>query len=86
MDKKWILIEKMNEELKKNIIHPKIGLKYPYLKPGQIGHLLSFIKTLKDAQKYNYKSILFLEDDALIVDNFEKNLKKCLNMYLRIGI
>ena len=77
IDRKWILIEKMNEELKKkNIIHPKMGLKYPYLKPGQIGHLLSFIKTLKDAQKYNYKSILFLEDDALIVDNFEKKFKK----------
>jgi GR25 family glycosyltransferase involved in LPS biosynthesis len=74
---KWKYIEKMNEILKKkNLIHLKMGIKYPYLKPGQIGHLLSFIKTLKHAQKYNYKSILILEDDAVIVNNFKEKFKK----------
>ena len=73
---KWTYIEKMNENLKKKgLMHYKIGIKYPYLKPGQIGHLLSFIKTLKHAQKYNYKSILILEDDAVIMDNFVNNFK-----------
>ena len=41
---KWLFAEKMNHALqKKNIIHHKVGTKYDYLRPGEIGHLLSFI-------------------------------------------
>lgn len=73
IEDKWIEVEKMNEALKKeNIIHEKVGNKYEYLKPGEIGHLLSFIGIMKDALKKNYKNILILEDDSIIEDNFRE--------------
>ena len=77
---KWIFIEKMNEELKsKKIIDKKVGNKYEYLRPGEIGHLLSFIKIMGNALDNNYETILLLEDDAVINDDFKKKFMKSYN-------
>ena len=67
----------MNHKLQdENIVHNKVGKKYGYLRPGEIGHLLSFIKIMKDALKKKYKNILIFEDDAVIEDDFK-------NIFLR---
>jgi GR25 family glycosyltransferase involved in LPS biosynthesis len=77
IDEKWILTENMNKKLQeKNIIHKKVGDKYKYLRPGEIGHLLSFIKIMKDALKKKYKKILILEDDSVIEEDFKENFLK----------
>ena len=74
---KWKYVDKMNDELiKKNIIHKDVGSKYKRLRPGEIGHLLSFIKIFKDAIDKNYHRILLLEDDAIIKDDFKNKFIK----------
>ena len=69
---KWKYVDKMNDELiKRKIVHKKVGIKYKRLRPGEIGHLLSFKKIFKDALKNKYHRILILEDDSILVDNFK---------------
>lgn len=81
---KWLYIEKMNEDLKKKgHISSDVGYtdkhKYPYLRPGQIGHLNSFLNIFQDALKKNYQTILVLEDDCLFPNDFKKKFFKTFN-------
>lgn len=77
---KWILIEKMNEKLKnEGIVSKEIGYKYPYIRPGELGHLASFLKIFQDALKKNYQKILVLEDDAVFVNDFRDKFFKSYN-------
>jgi len=46
---------------------------------GALGCLLSHIECLKDAQKNGYNNILILEDDFIIIDNFDEKLKNFMN-------
>ena len=83
INEKWLLIEKMNEKLKKkNIISKYVGDIYPYLRPGEIGHLISFIKICKDAKDKKYEKILILEDDATF--NTKSFKKKFLKAYKNV--
>lgn len=44
----------------------------PYMKPGDIGSLLTHINLFKDAQKNGYKNFLMLEDDVEFVENLQE--------------
>ena len=75
--KKWNLIEKMNERLKKEgHVHRDVGnndkSKYPYMRPGELGHLASFLKIFQDIVKKGYQQVLILEDDCIFIENFKK--------------
>lgn len=79
-EEKWNLIEKMNESLKKDgHVSELVGNKYPYMRPGELGHLNSFLKVFQDALKKNYQKILILEDDCQFIDNFKKEFYKSYN-------
>lgn len=94
-NKKWLLMDKMIDKLKKtkvinnynyskNIINKNMGngsqYIFPNLRPGEIGHLLSFIKICKDAKQKKYKNILILEDDATFdTKTFKKNFFNAYN-------
>lgn len=73
--KKWNFIEKMNEKLKKEgHVHKDVGNKnkYPYMRPGELGHLASFVKIFQEIVTKGYEQILILEDDSVFTDNFRK--------------
>ena len=77
---KWILIEKMNESLKKDgHVHKDVGTKYPYMRPGELGHLTSFLRIFQDVLKHDYETILVLEDDCEFVGDFKNDFFKSYN-------
>ena len=83
-NEKWKYIEKMNLELqKKGHVSKDVGYsdkhKYPNLKPGQLGHLNSFLNIFQDAIRKNYQTVLVLEDDCLFIDNFKKYFFRSFN-------
>ena len=74
---KWLLIEKMNEQLKKEgHVSEDVGTKYPYMRPGELGHLASFLKIFQDVIKNDYQTVLVLEDDCQFIDNFKKEFNQ----------
>ena len=79
-NEKWLLIEKMNDELKKDgHVSEEVGSKYPYMRPGELGHLTSFLRIFQDALKKNYQTILVLEDDCQFISNFRDKFFKSYN-------
>jgi len=62
------VIENMTEEFIKN-----------NFTKGAMGCLLSHIECLKDAKQNNYKNILILEDDFIIIKNFDNELNTLID-------
>ncbi len=46
---------------------------------GALGYILTYISILNDAKKNNYESILILEDDVILGDDFEDRFKLFLS-------
>ena len=83
-NKKWQLIEKMNEKLKKEgHVHRDVGnnekSKFPYMRPGELGHLASFLKIFQDIVTRGYEQVLILEDDCLFTEGFKKKFFESYN-------
>ena len=67
---------KLYQSVTKNMTEEDITFNF---QKGALGCLLSHIECINDAKKNNYKTILILEDDFIIIDNYNEEITSLFN-------